>query len=142
MDNLRINNADILFSDVAKTTNRLLVSRLCFLHAFQEIIRALPEPLLKDNAQVQIIFEFKQNGFNLSLLRSHSVYFFETYGATARQVLNALEQYRLSLNLIEDDFFETCYEEVACYLEELEATYHRITDYKAHFDGTLLHLCN
>ena len=67
MDNLRINNADILFSDVAKTSNRLIVSKLCFLHAFQEIIRALPEPLLKDNEQVQIIFEFKQNGFSFDL---------------------------------------------------------------------------
>lgn len=142
MDTLRLNKADILFVDVAKTTNRLIVSKLCFLHAFQEIIRALPEPVLKNNKEVQIIWAFKQNGFNLSLLQSHSVYFFETFGASAREVLDALEQYRLSLKLIEDDFFETCYEEVACYLEELEATYHRITDYKAHFDGSLRYLCN
>jgi len=142
VDDLRLNNADILFVDVAKTTNRLIVSKLCFLHAFQEIIRALPEPVLKNNKEVQVIWAFKQNGFNLALLQSHSVYFFETFGSSARQVLDALELYRLSLNLIDDDFFETCYEEVACYLEELEATYHRITDYKAHFDSTLLHLCN
>ena len=90
MDDLRLNNADILFVDVAKTTNRLIVSKLCFLHAFQEIIRALPEPVLKNNKEVQIIWAFKQNGFNLALLQSHSVYFFETFGSL---MINASTQF-------------------------------------------------
>lgn len=108
-----------LFDEVRLVSGQLLVVKLQLGYILNAFGERLPRKELAQGSQVYELFDFYESAFDPWEVHSHSISYFETYGAKAKYLLDILEYHRFHLRLLEDEVFEECYVDVAKFFDEL-----------------------
>lgn len=142
MNNL-INQRDpLLFNEVNTLKNLRVRASIGFEQLLHEIACRVDVSDIDNNHRLQEMLSFSQSAFDGALMENHTLNFLIEKGFKAKIILDYVERFRFEFRLLEEDFLEDCYEQVAMFLEYLIEVYYKISDIKDIYNNEMSYLQN